>query len=55
MTTITFKIRVRKGYVMVRVYIEIEHVKVKKSYMKVLVKKKDIQNCIFIILFITSL
>ena len=25
---------------MVRVYIEIEHIKIKKSYMKVLVKKR---------------
>ena len=54
MTTVTFKFRVEKSYVMVRVYIEIEHVKVKKNYVKVLVKK-DIQNCRFIILFITLL
>ena len=40
LTTVTFKIRVREGYVMVRVYIEIEYVKVKKSYMKVLVEKR---------------
>lgn len=40
MTTITFNIRVRKGYVMVRVYIEIEHIKVKKSYINNLVKSR---------------
>ena len=54
LTTETFKIRIWKGYVMCGVYIDIEHVKVKKSYIKLLVKKWY-SKLLFIILFITSL
>ena len=42
------------GYVMFGVYIKIEHVKVKNSYIKFLVKRRY-SKLLFIILFITSL